>query len=191
MATSKDHRPFARARLASPSPSAWITRFLPLLPAGSRILDLACGSGRHLRLLHALGYRLTGVDRDLTALEDLQGKESIELLQADLEDDSPFPLTGRQFEGVIVTNYLHRPLLPGLMALVAPGGLLLYETFAVGNERFGRPSNPDFLLQPGELLAAVAGQLQVVAYEHGEVTVPRPGVVQRIAARRERGCSGK
>ena len=179
MATSK-----ARPLHGTPSPSAWICRFLPLLPPGARVLDLACGNGRHLRLLHALNYRVTGVDRDLSGLRDLAATQDVELLERDLEDGSPFPLVRRQFEGVIVTNYLHRPLLPSLVDLVAPDGLLLYETFAMGNENFGRPGNPAFLLRPGELLDAVQGRLQVVAYEHGEVGVPKPGVLQRIAARR-------
>ena len=179
MATSKAHP------LQGPSsPSAWICRFLPSLPPGAPVLDLACGGGRHLRLLRALNYRVSGIDRDLSGLRDLAGAQNVELLESDLEEGSPFPLAHRQFEGVIVTNYLHRPLLPSLVDLVAPDGLLLYETFAMGNERFGRPGNPDFLLRPGELLEAVQGQLQVVAYEHGEVGVPRPAVVQRIAARR-------
>lgn len=151
----------------------------------SRVLDLACGSGRHLRLLHALGHRVTGLDRDLTAVADLRDTEAVELLQADLEDGSAFPLAGRHFDAVIVTNYLHRPLLPALLALLAPDGLLLYETFAQGNVQFGRPRNPDFLLQPGELLEAVRGRLQVLAYEHGKVTYPKPAVVQRIAARND------
>lgn|SRR5690625_2869014 len=178
MATSKGHA------LQGAAPSAWICRFLPLLPSGSTILDLACGGGRHLRLLHALGFRATGVDRDLGDVADLQVPGGPELLERDLEDGSPFPLAGRRFDAVVVTNYLHRPLLPALVGLVAPGGLLLYETFAQGNERFGRPSNPNFLLRPGELLEAVRGHLDVLAYEAGEVATPRPAMVQRIAARR-------
>lgn len=165
--------------------SAWIARFAPLLPPGGPVLDLACGAGRHLRLLRALEHPVVGLDRDLSALADLRGREGVELIEADLEDGAPFPLAGRRFGGVVVTNYLHRPLLPALVEAVAPGGLLLYETFARGNERFGRPGNPDFLLRPGELLEAVRGRLRVLAYEDLEVTEPRPAAVQRLAARQE------
>ena len=103
-------------------------------------------------------------------------------IAADLEGGGPWPLGGRRFEGVVVTNYLHRPLLPRLVDSLAPGGVLIYETFARGNERFGRPSNPAFLLAPGELLEAVRGRLQIVAYEHGVVARPKPAVVQRLCA---------
>lgn len=176
MATSKDHAP------GLPRPSAWICRFAPLIPRGGAILDLACGSGRHLRLLRAMGHPVTGLDRDISPLGDLAHLRDVELIEADLEDGSSFPLAGRRFDCVIVTNYLHRPLLPCLPDLLAPGGLLLYETFAQGNERFGRPRNPDFLLAPGELLGMV--RLQVLGYEHGEVWEPRQAVMQRLAARK-------
>jgi SAM-dependent methyltransferase len=148
------------------------------------VLDLACGGGRHLRLFAALGHPVTGVDRDLSMVADLEGRPDVELLSADLEDGSPWPLSGRLFAGVVVTNYLHRPLLPRLVAAVAPGGLLVYETFARGNERFGKPANPDFLLAPGELLDAVRDNLAVLAYEDLIVRQPRPAALQRIAAQR-------
>jgi hypothetical protein len=122
------------------------------------------------------------VDRDTTDMADLAGSPALEIMTFDLEAGRPWPLGGRRFAGIVVTNYLHRPLLPAIVGAVAPGGCLLYETFAVGNERFGKPSNPAFLLRPGELLDAVAGRLQVVAYEHLDVTEPRPAAVQRIAA---------
>lgn len=186
MTASKDASPIPSASppTASP-PSAWVRRFAPLLPAGGPVLDLACGGGRHLRLLLGLGHPVTGLDRDLSGLADLAQTAGVTLVKAELEDGSPFPLAGRRFAGVVVTHYLHRPLLPALVAAVAPGGLLLYETFARGNERFGRPSNPDFLLRPGELLEAVRGELRVLAYEDLEVAEPRPAAVQRIAARRD------
>jgi SAM-dependent methyltransferase len=168
----------------APPPSPWVQRFAPLIPAAGEVLDLACGSGRHLRLLLARGHPMVGVDRDLSQLQDLAGTPALELISADLEDDRPWPLGERRFAGVVVTNYLHRPLLPAIVRAVAPGGMLIYETFALGNERFGRPRNPDFLLRPGELLEAATGQLEVLAYENLEVDEPRPAVVQRIAARR-------
>ena len=167
------------------APSPWVQRFAPLLPAAGRVLDLACGGGRHTRFLLEAGHQVTALDRDLSGLSDLAGTPGLEPVEADLEDGRPFPLAGRIFDGVVVTNYLHRPLLPDLVAAVAPGGLLIYETFARGNERFGKPSNPDFLLTPGELLTAVEGRLRVLAYEDLIVEIPRKAAVQRICARNE------
>ena len=176
----------APARPHSPSrPSAWVRRFAPLVPAAGAVLDLAFGGGRHSRLFRAAGHPVTAVDIAVSGLADLAGREGLEIVEADLEDGRPFPLAGRSFAGVVVTNYLHRPLLPALVEAVASGGLLIYETFARGNERFGRPSNPDFLLAPGELLDAVRGRLRVLAYEDLLVENPRPAAVQRIAARNE------
>jgi SAM-dependent methyltransferase len=163
-------------------PSAWVTRFAPLIPKGLPVLDVAAGNGRHARWLHTRGHPVVAIDRDIAGLADLKDQNGIEIIAADLETDAPFPLTGRSFAGVIVTNYLHRPILPALVAALAPGGLLIYETFAHGNERFGKPSNPDFLLQPGELLEAVRGRLRVIAYEDLEVATPKPAMIQRIAA---------
>ena len=157
------------------------------LPAGGATLDLACGKGRHTRLLLELGHPVLAVDRDLAGLADLKGAPGLELRELDLEDGRPFPFAARRFAGVVVTNYLHRPILPALVQAVAPGGLLIYETFARGNERFGKPANPDHLLEPGELLEAVRGALRVLAYEDLIVERPWPAAVQRIAARREGG----
>lgn len=166
---------------ANPTPSPWIERFASLLPAGGRVLDLACGRGRHVRWLAARGFQLTAVDRDEAAVAPL--RTEAEVIVADVEA-GPWPLAGRQFDGVVVTHYLWRPLLPTLVDAVAPGGALLYETFAAGNETVGRPSNPDFLLRPGELLRAVEGRLRVVAFEDGFLETP-PRFVQRLAAVRE------
>ena len=165
------------------APSPWILRFAALAAPGGRVLDLACGAGRHARLFLARGYRVTAVDRDLSGLADLREAPDLERLETDLEDGSGWPLAGRHFDAVVVTNYLHRPLLGDIVASLAPGGLLLYETFAAGNERFGRPRNPDFLLRSGELLEVVQGRLRVLAYEDLEVVEPHPAAVQRIAAR--------
>ena len=173
-------------------PSPWVERFAPLVRAGGPVLDLACGGGRHLRLFHRRGHPVVGLDRDLGGVTDLEGTAGVTLVQADLEradleaGDSagrlgPLPADAR-FAGIIVTNYLHRPLFPALLAALEPGGVLIYETFADGNARFGRPSSPDFLLRRGELLEAVRGTLQVVAFEQGEASAPKPAVVQRICA---------
>jgi SAM-dependent methyltransferase len=150
------------------------------------VLDLACGAGRHTRLFLARGHPVVAVDLDVSGIADLAGTLGLEVLRADLEGGAPFPLAGRRFEGVVVTNYLHRPILPDVVGAVAPGGVLIYETFARGQERFGLPTNPDFLLRPGELLEAVRGRLRVVAYEDVVLDDPRPAAVQRICAVRER-----
>ena len=165
--------------------SPWILRFADQVQPGSQVLDLACGAGRHTRLFLARGCRVLAVDRDVSGLADLRGASGLEVQEIDLEHGSTDPLAGRRFDAVVVVNYLHRPLLANLVDSVAPGGLFLYETFAIGNERFGRPRNPDFLLNPGELLEAVGGRLRVLAYEDLEVSEPKPAAIQRIAARRE------
>jgi len=162
-------------------PSPWVLRFAPDAAPGATALDLACGGGRHTRHLAARGYRVTAVDRDLRGITDLAADKRVEIVQADLEG-APWPLEGRRFDLVVVTNYLWRALLPRIVAAVGPGGMLIYETFACGNERFGKPSNPDFLLRDGELLEAVRGELKVLAYECLEVAEPKPAMVQRIAA---------
>ncbi|MGQ0677715.1 MAG: class I SAM-dependent methyltransferase [Rhodospirillales bacterium] len=167
-------------------PSPWVTRFAGLVPRGGVVLDLACGGGRHARHFLGLGHPVVAVDRDIAGVADLKGRGDVELVLADLEN-APWPFGRQSFPGVVVTNYLWRPLLPRIVAAVAPGGALIYETFARGNERFGRPSNPDFLLNDGELLQAVEGQLDVEAYECLEVAEPRPAMVQRIAAVRREG----
>lgn len=166
------------------APSAWIVEHMGLIAKGGAVLDLACGSGRHTRLLIERGHPVTAVDRDIGALADLSEHENLTARAVDLEDGSAWPFPDPIFAGIVVTNYLHRPLFPAIVAALALGGILLYETFARGNERFGRPRNPDHLLVEGELLRMVAGRLHVIAYQHGEVSAPRRAVVQRICAAR-------
>ena len=169
-------------------PSSWLTRFSPLVPITGHVLDVACGGGRHLRHFLARGCRVTGVDIDLRGVADLTAVTGVTLLQADLEGPAGWPgdLTG--FDAVIVTNYLHRPLLPAIIGALRPGGVLIYETFANGNQRHGRPSSPAFLLRNGELLHLATGQgLQVVAFEQGEVSSPKAAIVQRLCAVRPVG----
>ena len=162
--------------------SAWVRRFAPLMPGGEA-LDLACGGGRHARHLAALGHAVVAVDRDPAALAAAAGP-GIVTSQIELEAaDAAWPFGPGRFAGIVVTNYLHRPLLAGMVASLAPNGMLIYETFADGNARFGKPSNPDFLLQPGELLAwARDHELRVIAYEDGVLDTPKAAMVQRICA---------
>ena len=168
------------------APSAWVQRYASMVPEGAPVLDLACGGGRHTRLFAEAGHPVTAVDIDLSGLGDLAGHPRVEPVQADLEGGDPVflrgPLSGRTFGGVVVTNYLHRPLLWHLVAALAPGGVLLYETPAEGNEALGgRVTNPDFLLRHGELLEVARGRLRVIAYEDVVLDGPNPAV-QRICA---------
>ncbi len=165
-------------------PSAWLQRWAHLIAPGAAVLDVACGRGRHLRWLAGRGHPVTGVDRDADALaasQDLAAAGLAELVPADIEN-GPWPWPGRSWPLVLVTNYLWRPLWPQLRAALAPGGLLLYETFGAGNETVGKPSRPDFLLQPGELIVRCQG-LHILAYEDGFLESP-PRYVQRVAALR-------
>jgi len=152
-----------------------------LIAPGATVLDVAAGRGRHSRFFADRGHAVTALERDTSVLVAHPG---IEVVQADLEDGSPWPLPGRTFGAVVVTNYLHRPLFPALLEALAPGGVLLYETFMAGNERFGRPNRPEFLLRDGELLELVRGRLSVTAYEAPMISAPTMAMVQRIAARR-------
>jgi SAM-dependent methyltransferase len=158
------------------NPSPWVTRWAKLIPPG-RVLDVASGSGRHARFLAQLGYSVTALDREPQSIP------GVRFIQADLEDGRPWPLPGERFQGIVVTNYLHRPLFPVLEDALAPGGVLIYETFMLGNERYGKPSNPAFLLRPGELWQAF-GALQVIAFEQGYAAQPKPAMMQRLCAGR-------
>lgn len=169
----------------SPAPSPWVQRWSALVPPGARVLDVACGSGRHVRWFAARGAQVTAVDRDTAALAPLRSLPGVEVIEADIEAN-PWPLPGRRFDAVVVTNYLWRALLPTFVASVAEGGVLIYETFARGNETIGKPSNPDFLLAPGELLRAAAG-LRVIAYEDGFIATEPQRFIQRISAVGEAG----
>ena len=162
-------------------PSPWVVRWAGALPPDAEALDLACGAGRHSRLLASLGHKVCAVDRDPAGLANLANVPGVETMVADLETGS-WPFGARRFGAIVVTNYLHRPLFRYLLDAIADDGVLIYETFALGNERFGRPSNPDFLLRPGELLEVVRGRLRVLAFEEGEVAAPRPAMMQRLCA---------
>ncbi|MEM5457321.1 class I SAM-dependent methyltransferase [Paraburkholderia phytofirmans] len=163
-------------------PSPWVRDWAHLVAAGGAVLDVASGAGRHARLFASLGHPVTAIDRDAAALDALRDEPLVTPLEADLEGAAwPLPADAK-FAAVVVTNYLHRPLFAQLLRALAPGGVLVYETFAQGNESVGKPSNPAFLLAPGELLDRVRGQLRVVAFQDGFLAQPRPAYVQRICA---------
>ena len=174
--------------LKTTDPSPWVSRFAPLVSERGLVLDLAAGGGRHGRHLMKQGCQAVFIDRHTESLNDLQGTKDAEIICTDLEDGNDLfgttgPLYRRTFDAIIIVNYLYRPLIMGLINAIAPGGILLYETFARGNEDFARPRNPDHLLRNGELLEAVTGKMQVIAYEHGRLDVTDiPGVKQRICA---------
>ena len=165
----------------SESPSAWVVRWAPLVERGP-VLDVACGLGRHARFFVELGLEVIAVDREPQTIPGAR------FVQADLEDGRPWPFGGQRFGGIVVTNYLHRPLFPRLAEALDEGGVLIYETFMAGNERFGKPSNPAFLLQPGELLEAFAS-LEVLGFEQGMVERPKPAMVQRACVIRGKAGS--
>ena len=167
-------------------PSDWARRWCREIATAGRVLDLACGPGRHSRFLLKHGYRVLAADQDVSGLADLQGQPNFESMQVDLET-KPWPFEPESFDAIVVTNYLFRRTLPRLMAALKPGGVLIYETFAEGNGQFGRPSNPDFLLRPGELLNVVGGVGRVIAYEDVYIDSPKPALVQRICAVRNGG----
>ncbi|MGH9577801.1 MAG: class I SAM-dependent methyltransferase, partial [Terriglobales bacterium] len=162
------------------APSPWIARFAPLVAEGARVLDLAAGLGRHARWFANRGARVVAVDRDAALLSTMAGIAGIETRILDLETGA-WPLHGEHFDAIVVVNYLHRPLFPHLAASLAPDGVLIYETFMSGNERYGKPSNPEFLLRPGELLDAFRA-LRVLAFEQGSIVAPKPAVIQRLCA---------
>lgn len=165
------------------APSAWVARFASLIPSGGQVLDLACGRGRHAHLLADMGFKVEAVDWNPERLAELDNVPGVTTRLADLER-GPWPYFSRAFEGIVVTNYLWRPLMPHLFNCLEPNGILIYETFMVGNERYGPPTSPAHLLRPGELLDLLAKRFTVVAFEQGEIASPHPALIQRIAVRR-------
>lgn len=162
-------------------PSSWLIRHAPLIRRGGTVLDLACGSGRNARWLAEQGWHVEAVDRNESAITEMQQISGLHAFQADLENAS-WPFAGRTFDGIVVCRYLHRPLLPLLAECLTTNGVLIYETFMLGQEAFGRPQNPDFLLKANELLDVYSDRLAISAFEQGVVEIPRPMVIQRICA---------
>ena len=164
-------------------PSPWIVNYAPLIPKQGRVLDLACGYGRHAIWLAEQGYRVEAIDRDTKAVSGLSGLDNINVSIIDLEA-GVWPQSDQRYDGLVVSRYLYRPLLPTLATMLNPGGVLIYETFMVGNERHGKPSNPNYLLRQDELLEIYSPLLKIISFEQGEERQPRPAVMQRICASR-------
>jgi SAM-dependent methyltransferase len=164
-----------------PVASEWVVKHAQRIQKNARVLDLACGSGRHALYLASRGLQVRALDRDTATLRAQTLPTNIHIIEVDVEN-TPWPFAEKEFDAIVVTNYLHRPLFQKIIAALKPGGVLIYETFAIGNEKFGKPSNPDFLLQPGELLEAVRGSMRVIAYEDDYVELPKPAMIQRICA---------
>ena len=167
--------------------SDWILRWAHLVAPGGRVLDLACGHGRHARFFAGRGHRVVACDRDPDALASLADAQGVETHRADLEDGSPWPFPEGGFAAIVVANYLHRPLFPAIAAALSQGGVLIYETFASGNERYGKPSNPAFLLRQNELLEAFGGELVAIAFEQGCLRHGKAALIQRLCAVRSDG----
>ena len=173
---------------SSLKPSPWVTRFIPLIPHGGEILDLACGSGRHTRYLLDSGHKVTALDKDVSKVIMLTSNSNFSLFQWDLETIDPWPFPDKSFSGIVVTNYLYRPLFQNLINALDDNGILIYETFSIGNEHYGHPKNPDFLLNNEELFELCKNELTVVAFEQGIVLrQTAPKVIQRVCAQKNSG----
>jgi len=161
--------------------SNWVADHLDLIHPGGHVLDLACGSGRHLALLLNSGFEVTGIDRDISQSKHLAGTRC-HLIEADMEG-AAWPITST-FDAIVISNYLHRPLFPSIIASLKPSGILIYETFMVGNEHYGSPSNPHFLLKSHELLDVFDRQLEVIGFREGLVSLPKPAMTQSFVGRK-------
>ena len=161
-------------------PSEWVKNHIKIIPNSGTVLDLACGTGRHTRLLLETGRRVFALDCNISQLEDLRENDSVTIIKHDLETANSWPFSPQTFDGIVVTNYLYRPLYPRIIDALAVNGVLIYQTFAVGNEKYGRPRNPDFLLKEDELLETFGTQLEVVNYSHGYIQKPSPAEMQSI-----------
>ena len=161
-------------------PSEWVKKHIKIIRKNGIVLDLACGAGRHTRLLLETGRRVFALDCDINKLIDLRDNDSVTIIKHDLETANSWPFSPQTFDGIVVTNYLHRPLYSYIIDSLAVNGVLIYQTFAVGNEKYGRPQNPDFLLKENELLEVFGKRLEVVHYSHGYIHNPSPAVMQNI-----------
>jgi SAM-dependent methyltransferase len=176
------HFTLLRTDLAE-APSDWLMKHAQHIKPSGHVLDVAAGRGRNARWLAQQGFKVEAVDRDRQTLESMKGVGNINLRVADIENDG-WPYIGQNFDAIVVCRYLYRPLFPALCENLAPDGVLIYETFMQGHEAYGRPNNPDFLLQPDELLHVFQHELDVIAFEQGVWETPRPAMLQRICARK-------
>ena len=168
-------------------PLDWVVQHAGQIAAPGHVLDVACGSGRHTRYLLSLGYRVTALDRDTGAVSDLAGRPNLRIMENDLEDGSPWPVAGELFQGIVVSNYLYRPLYDALVNALATGGILIYQTFSDGNAAYGKPRNPNFLLRENELLDVFGPRLTVLDFDQGYTDHPSPAVIQKICCRKQEG----
>ena len=166
-------------------PLDWIVQHAGQIAAPGNVLDVACGRGRHTRYLLSLGYRVTALDRDTGAVSDLAGRPNLRIMENDLEDGSPWPVAGEVFQGIVVSNYLYRPLYDALVDALATGGILIYQTFSDGNAAYGKPRNPNFLLRENELLDVFGPRLTVLDFNQGHTDHPSPAVIQQICCRKQ------
>ena len=168
-------------------PLDWVVKHAAGIDESGHVLDLACGNGRHTRYLLSLGFRVTALDRITGGLSRMVGNNGLRILECDLEDGSAWPLAGESFEGVVVTNYLYRPIFGSLINALSDGGVLIYQTFAIGNAEYGRPHNPDFLLRKNELIETFGPHLDILDFEQGYTDQPSPAIIQRICCRKPMG----
>lgn len=178
------HLPFIMNKIGQylpEEPSAWIVKYAPLINKKGRVLDLACGNGRHAMWFAKYDFHVDAMDCDDQVTSNMVGINNINVIVVDVEA-SDWPQSDQRYDGLVVSRYLYRPLLQTLATMLNPGGVLIYETFMVGNERYGKPSNPDFLLRPNELFEVYSPLLSIVSFEQGEEEMPRPVVMQRICA---------
>ena len=166
------------------APSDWVKQHIRIIPPKGTVLDLACGAGRHTRLLIETGRRVIALDYNIRQLEYLSGEDSLTIIRHNLEVKNSWPFNPLTFDGIIVTNYLYRPLYSCIIDALAVNGVLIYQTFAVGNEKYGRPRNPKYLLKEDELLEVFGKKLNVVDYSHGYIKKPSPAVIQSICCKK-------
>ena len=160
-------------------PNKWVECYSSLIPSGGSVLDLACGSGRHTGMLLNKGYQVTAVDIDTTLIKQNFSNKNLNIVKCDLESLSFWPFEKNSFLGIIVVNYLHRPLFSKIIESLREEGVLVYQTFADGHSRYGKPKNPDYLLKRGEL-KTVFDSMKIISYQHGYLSYPSQSIIQRI-----------
>ena len=164
------------------SPEEWVKKHIHLIPEKSTVADIACGKGRHTRLLLRRGFFVVAFDKDVSGLRDIPPTPNLRVVEVDLEADNECLKHPKEFSAIIVVNYLHRPLFDNLIHALKPGGILIYQTFMVGNERYGRPHNTDYLLKENELSTRLEAEFRIIEFDQGYIEYPKPAVIQKICA---------